>query len=351
MKALPNSAEDRLADVESAVAPADAKYRWLQLWRSLRTSPSHSRGLWLRRSVFAVVLLLVGGALSGVAVATGTDNPNLAFVAVSPAFKVVTNGSVAALKSNSYVVLGASTSVPTDATTVRLSVSVKGTKAGTLSIYPAGNVSDAAPPLTWAAGGTAAATVAANIGSGNKVAFANSSAASATITVTLTGYSTQTAASDISGSGGTIGQVLTNTGAGSAWRNQGQAFVSTVNGPSSITTAVHTAIDHVTVPAGIYVVQDTFSAEAQTGADLVGCYLAPPTGTQAGKTTLDGVNEPYGTPAIWYGAANAQMVLKTNGGAITLYCYALDHPSGTSILNETLTATQVSTAFGPFVTG
>lgn len=133
--------------------------------------------------------------------------------------KVLSNASIARAATNSPVVIGGSTTVPSDATSVAMTVAVKSTAAGSLSIFPADHP---ASTTVDAVGFPAGSVVVTHVteqspGLSGKVSFRNNGTATATVTVTITGYSTQTTASNISGSGGIAGQVLTNTGTGAVW--------------------------------------------------------------------------------------------------------------------------------------
>jgi hypothetical protein len=139
----------------------------------------------------------------------------------------VLSATFAANKTDSVVVIGSSTTVPSDATTVQLNVAAKGTKGGVIAVYPAGNpAGGSGQSLAYAAGSVlASTTVEENAGQAGELTFANSGVASATVTASVTGYSTQVTAGDINGVGGTAGQALTNTGSGAAW------------GPAGVTNA------------------------------------------------------------------------------------------------------------------
>jgi hypothetical protein len=357
-----------VVDPAAEIAELRAMIAELQADRRARRS--------LRKRVSIVAALALAAAMvTGVAGASGPSNTLLSFVSVSPAFKLATNANIAAGATGSYVVTGAATTVPTDATTVRLAVSVRGTKAGTLTVYPASNsTGGSGQSLSWTANGFAAGTLMENVGAANKVSFHNSSAAAATVTATITGYSTQVTASDINGAGGTSGQVLTNTGTGAtwqtpppvtaatiqgtggtsgqvltntgtsaAWQTQGQSYAASQASGIGITYVAYTTVDSLTVPAGTYQVTDTYTAQSSVG-DFVGCALVSPDGNFS-LFTYTAVTYAAG---LYLGSGTVPMLLNTTGGTITLKCY--DGVSTSSAISrDTLIATQVNAAHGAIV--
>jgi len=211
--------------------------------------------------------------LAGVSGASAPTT-DVRFTPLNPAKKVLTNTSIGANLTRLVIVSGGSTTVPTNATTIQMTVTAKGSKAGTLSFYPNGNPSGTSgQTLSWAAGGTTTGTITTDIGQTNQVAFKNASAASTVVTATVTGYSTEVSAGDISGLGGTAGQTLVNNGAGGAvWKAPGRAWSwqNVLNYPLG---SGYTSVAYVTVPAGSYLV--SFTADVTGGNEhaLVHCDL------------------------------------------------------------------------------
>lgn len=179
--------------------------------RSRSVLPAGPRRLPLIIGVLTLLLLAFG--LTGATATSGTTG--VAITPLAPAKLVATGASVAAGKTYVFVASGGTSTVPSNALVVELAVTVKGTKAGTVSFAPLGEPANASPTtVSWPAGGSGAGTVRVNVGSSNKVVVTNSSAANATLGVKITGYSTLVAAAGISGVGGGDGQVLTNKGDG-----------------------------------------------------------------------------------------------------------------------------------------
>jgi hypothetical protein len=205
--------------------------------------------------------------VAGSAVATTPgSSTDVTFVAVN--HRVLNAASVGVGRSTSPVVIGGSTTVPTDATTVRLLISVKSIGSGHLTIYPAGNPAGASgDTVTWAGTKGGGGQIAENIGTSNQVTFVNNSTASIALTVTITGYSTQVSAGDISGQGGSAGQVLTNDGAGGAsWQTPGTAYEGAPGATTIQTTQQPGYTEILGLPAGHYLVQVNGTVEVLNGA-------------------------------------------------------------------------------------
>ncbi|WP_182379122.1 hypothetical protein [Nocardioides sp. WS12] len=163
--------------------------------------------------VGALTLLLLAFGLTGATATSGTTG--VAITPLTPTKLIATGASVAAGKTYTFVASGGTSTVPSNALVVELAITAKGTKAGTVSFAPLGEPGNGSPTtVSWAAGGSGAGTVRVNVGNSNKVVVTNSSAASATLGVKITGYSTLVSAAGISGVGGGDGQVLTNQGNG-----------------------------------------------------------------------------------------------------------------------------------------
>jgi hypothetical protein len=276
---------------------------------------------------------------------------------MSPAAKLVTGGTIGANKTASYVVIGGASTVPSNATTVRINVTVKGAKNGTLNFYPAGNVAGGSgQTLSWTGGSSKSGTIEENVGLGNKVTFANSSLGSATVTATITGYSTQVTAGDVNGVGGSAGQVLTNDGSGGAsWQTptqtqqvQGQAFSSTSSGIVNVGTSgpPGTQVDSVTVPAGTYWVVSTLEAFGNN-VGYGECQLIAPDGSHSVPSVASLTLGPVG----YFGFTTVQMLMNTTtGGKVAVDCFTLGGSVTTGFVeNETLVATQVGSGNGVVV--
>jgi hypothetical protein len=140
-------------------------------------------------------LAVVGGSALAVALATsiaGASTTSEGIVSVAP-HNLTTGAALTTGKSLTYVVSGAATTVPTDATRVQFAVTVsKQQQSGTLTAAPYLDAADASgDSLSWAAANTTVSgTLLEPVGVGNKVTFTNSSAGTLTVAVKITGYST-----------------------------------------------------------------------------------------------------------------------------------------------------------------
>ena len=140
-----------------------------------------------RRRAIALVgaVTVASGAL--VAGSAGADPAPPTFTAITP-FKLITATQIAATKSLTKIVIGGTTTVPTDASSLQLNVTVtNGTQAGALLIYPAG-APTTAPSLTWTAGQSVTQVATVGVGTRNEATFVNQSSGTVKLTVTITGY-------------------------------------------------------------------------------------------------------------------------------------------------------------------
>jgi hypothetical protein len=296
-------------------------------------------------------ITLVACAAAAVAVAAGTaaatspgSPTDVTFVPV-PGHVVFSNRFVSAHGTVSPVMIGGSTTVPSDATAVQFTVRVKGSAPGTLSIYPAGNpAGGSGDSVHWTTTKGASASIAETIGSSDEITFASNSTQAINLSVTIIGYSTQVSAGDVNSSGGNPGQVLTDTGDGAAWQTPGTVYVDHAVA-TTLQTEANTAggftnlIDGV--PAGSYVVHFTASVHRfSNGSDaLVTCRLrssAADADVVEADTSVDG-----GTPDASV-ALQAVATLSTTG-FFGVRCTANQLAQ---MVDQTLTAMPVGTVIG-----
>jgi uncharacterized coiled-coil protein SlyX len=145
---------------------------------------------WRRYAVAVGVAAAVVAVVGGVAGASSTTSEGI--VSITP--HVLTGGSaLGAGQSVAFVVSGGATTVPTDATRVQFSVTVKNqARAGTLSGQPYLDAADASgDSLSWPASNTTVTgTFLEPVGVSNKVSFINTSAGTVTVVIKITGFST-----------------------------------------------------------------------------------------------------------------------------------------------------------------
>jgi hypothetical protein len=186
-----------------------------------RSAEHHPRPRWRRALALATGVVLTFAALGGVVAATASVKPTPSVYSAITQKQVLSAKRFNAGHVVRVAVTGGKTGVPKAATSVQLVVTVAhGTAAGTLDVYPNGR--SASPMLHWRPGQTVTTTVTVRVGTGGKVAFRNVSH-KVTVTAGITGYYTpalvagSVTAGDLSSSGATTGQVLTNTSTGPAW--------------------------------------------------------------------------------------------------------------------------------------
>lgn len=299
---------------------------------------------WRRPMTLVGIAVLTVGMLAGVAGASG-NTTSVSFVSLSPAKTILSNVTIAAHKTNSPIVIGGSTTVPADATTVQLLVTAKGPSIGTLNFYPALNPSGGSGQTLAYPGSNvvATATIQENVGQSGELTFLNNGIGSAVVTAKIIGYSTQVTAGTINGVGGTAGQVLTNDGAGGAsWQTQGQAYSSNGGNYVSFLSSTYpgTTIGSLTVPAGTYAVTASSEVQSFTSGTSVMAYcqlLSPANNLIQGNftsTTGDAVTSQTG-------------VVTTTGGTITEKCTGYNSGATAGVSN--IVAIQVGQATGAVV--
>jgi hypothetical protein len=238
---------------------------------------------WGSRALVVAALVVGTGVGVGVSqasspgrVASVAPSIDVGFTPVTPQRKVF-GGNITASATKLVTISGGTTTVPTNATTVQLLIGVKGARAGTLHLYPAGDpAGSAGQDVPWSAGGSGSGLVATDVGLKNQVAIVNGSTAAATVTVTVVGYSTEIESDDVSSRGGTAGQVLTDTGTGAAWQDPKRptAYFDHASGFIGLSSSSTPTIPvSVAVPGGRYLVQAAITGDALATITSVVCQL------------------------------------------------------------------------------
>ena len=159
--------------------------------RTSRPSPKpRRRSGWRGGRVLAAAGAAAATCLVVAGSASGSTSPD-GFVTMTAPFKLATNAAVGANVKLVKVVTGGSTTVPTYASAVKVTITVAATKAdGSLQAYPLDNGPSPAV-LTWTKGHTVTTSTNISVGLKNSVTFANVSTGGITLTLVITGYQAQ----------------------------------------------------------------------------------------------------------------------------------------------------------------
>ncbi|MGN6721565.1 MAG: hypothetical protein ACTHJM_03010 [Marmoricola sp.] len=292
------------------------------------------------RAVLVIVAALAAGMIGSAVAApfsSSPDSTDVGFISIAP-HRLLTNVSIASKHSSSPVVIGGSTTVPTDATTVQLSITAHSVGGGTIAIYSTGNPGADDHFLYYYKNTTVSGLYNEHPGLGNEVTLTNTGLSAVTVTVSIVGYSTQVNAGSINGSGGSAGQVLTNTASGATWQTQGDAYAAPLGewvnvDPSGNMVPVAT----LNVPAGSYNVQAVLELDSGPGRLL--CTLVSPRGGRvAYAPVLATMNDQFLLAPIGG-------LLTTSGGTVSLTCENLSGDTHLVALMQFI-ATRVSSANG-----
>ncbi|HET6152117.1 MAG TPA: hypothetical protein VFE15_04125 [Marmoricola sp.] len=233
------------------------------------------------RMVLATVLVAaIATFVGGSAGATG-GLPD-GYVGLATPYKLVTGINLAAHGTSDKVVTGGATTVPSYASSVLLTLSVKsGKAAGDLLVYPTGSP-DGVVALHWAAGQAASTTATVRVGLKNEVRFENQSTGTVNVTSTITAYAGEgaqgpqgtTGATGATGSTGSTGPqgpqgIAGPQGPAGSGGSAAIAFRQITNASSAATLA---SVDGWTFSAAC---SPTDGSTTQTG---LGIYVTPPTG-------------------------------------------------------------------------
>jgi hypothetical protein len=320
----------------------------------LESVPRRNRRSW-RRGGAATLALVVGLALGAMgtgalASPSGGSTTNVSFVSLTPAFKLLANRSFAANAQYSPVVIGGSTKVPTNATTVQIVVTASSKSGGDMGFWPTGNVNGRSGQiLSWGPGHTATMTIQENVGVANELTFANGNGAT-TASATITGYSTQVTAADVSPVDGTAGQVLTNTGAGAEWRQLPSTFanvkvVAETNGPTDAGSRLVNAINSIggSTPTTILLEPGTYDIGAAT-------ITLPANLTISGTSDTNTTIQSEGTGSVITAAAddsiNGVRVVGAPAASVDTVLLVVPDQAALTVANSSLSSTAALTDTG-----
>src|SRR3984957_17346823 len=201
--------------------------------RSMRAGSGHRRG-WRSGVIVGVGMGFAVATVAGVGMASGTTGPTPSvYSAITP---VTVLGRSLAADSNTDVTVAGVDSVPSNATSVQLSVTaLSGTTTSSMYVYPTGATKPASPNVPRETGQTITIPVTVALGTGGKIRL-TTDGGTVTIKVAVVGYFSPAPAP---GSAGYAASVLT------------EQIADGANGGTTIAS--------ITVPAGLYEVHATAS--------------------------------------------------------------------------------------------
>jgi hypothetical protein len=277
--------------------------------------PAGARTTRSRRSRNLRIAAVSGAGALAAAMLLNLPSSAASVVAITP-HTLQNNTTVGANKSVSPVVLGGATTVPTDATRVRMSVSFTGKANGALLVYPANSsgIITNGLPVPFTANQNVAVGLTPRIGIQNKITFLNQSSSTLVLTVKITGYSTDIDSTDVTGRNGSPGEVLTNTGLGADWEPVSHAYAAAPTGfvPVGRTS---TLVASLTVPAGSYMA--TFSGTlfaTNASESSVSCSLWSP--SLGGASSFEAIISGYSDSPMMGQA----LISTSSSGPITVIC-------------------------------
>jgi hypothetical protein len=270
-----------------------------------------------RAGLVGVGLAVVGTAVVGVGIASGTTSatPSV-YSSVTP---VTVLGKSLAADSNTDVAVAGVGSVPSNATSVQLSVTaLSGTTTSSMYVYPTGATKPTSANVRWTTGEVVTIPVTVAVGTGGKVRL-TTDGGTVTVKVAVVGYFSPAPAS------GSTGYVAT-----------------TSNVPLGALLDPTTVVS-LSVPAGTYTVLAKATMNTSDSSDEVSCDLMNPSGDNIDQTNLDL------DTSISQGPLSMAAIDTTAGGAMSLYCYDFD--SHANAYNVQLIAIQLKSATGNVANG
>jgi hypothetical protein len=279
---------------------------------SARASSGQLR-VWRKAAIVGVGIGFAYATVGMVGLASGTTTPTPSvYSAITP---VTVLGRSLAADSNTDVTVAGVDSVPSNATSVQLSVTaLSGTTTSSMYVYPTGATKPTSANVRWETGETITIPVTVAVGASGKIRL-TTDGGTVTIKVALVGYFSPEA---------------------------GGAAYATTAGNVGITVQGATIVQ-VVVPAGTYELQ-TRATLVYTGTDseVVSCSLTDPADNTVGSSQTVLNTKIYETSISLLGLDT------TSGGTIRLSCSDVEQEAGAA--NDALVVTQISSATGT-VTG
>jgi hypothetical protein len=281
---------------------------------STRADSGQRRG-WRVVGIVGAVVGFGYATVGVVGLASGTTpaTPSV-YSAITP---VTVLGRSLAAGSNTDVTVAGVDGVPSNATSVQLSVTaLGGTTTSSMYVYPTGATKPTSANVRWATGETITIPVTVAVGTSGKVRL-STDGGTVTVKVAVVGYFSPEAG------GAAYATTAANVGIGT----QGAVIASLV------------------VPAGTYELQAraTLGFSASAGSDVVSCNLTDPADNSVGFSATVLNISIYETSISLLGLDT------TTGGTINVTCDDLSEAA--SATDVALVATQVSSATGNVTSG
>jgi hypothetical protein len=267
---------------------------------------------WLRGRALVAAVAVVGGTVAGVGIADATSSVPSAYTAITP---VTVLGRSLAAGSNTDVTVAGVGSVPSNATSVQLSVTaLGGTATSSMYVYATGDTKPTSANVRWQTGEAVTIPVTVGVGMGGKIHL-NTDTGTVTIKVAVVGY---------------FSPATAPSGAG---------YATQATGPVAITALGGDMLD-LSVPAGTYEVHAKLVATFphQTGVDQVVCEIYDPASVEVDSSFEDVSGDVPSEVLSLVGLDT------TSGGLFSIYC--ADGGSDSSAYRIDLVAVQLSSATG-----
>jgi hypothetical protein len=278
---------------------------------SARAGSGQRRG-WRTAAVAGVGVGFACATVAGVGLASGTTSPTPStYSAVDPV--TVLGRSLAAHSTTDVTVAGVG-SVPSNATSVQLSVTaLAGTATSSMYVYPTGATQPTSANVRWETGETVTIPVTVAVGTSGKVRL-TTDGGTVTIKVAVVGYFAPAAAPS-------------------------GASYATAPGDTDLAGLTFTTIASLTVPAGTYEVQAKAVIALNSGtSDTASCRLYDPSDIEIDVSYVALDSDVFQMPTVLMGLDT------TSGGVMTFTCR--DGGSNGGAFDVELLATQVSSATG-----
>jgi hypothetical protein len=278
--------------------------------RSVRTATGRSG--WRRIAIVGVGACVVSATAIGVGIASGTTSPTPSvYSAIAP---VTVLGRSLAAHSNTDVTVAGVGSVPSNATSVQLSVTaLSGTTTSSMYVYPTGATQPTSANVRWTTGETVTIPVTVAVGTSGDVRL-TTDGGTVTVKVAVVGYFSPAPAPGSAG------------------------YVVTTNNVSVGDLLSPTTVASLSVPAGTYAVLAKGIVTTTDTSDQVTCDLLNPSSEQIDQSIVQMDS------SITESTLSVTGVDTTLGGAMKLYCY--DDDAHATAYNVELVAIQLSSATG-----